>query len=224
MSIFFIILALLVAVIDWIAVYKGWRNLEYLAKPGVMIVLFVWIGSIQGFQGPMLWFAAGLVFSLAGDIFLMLPHDKFIAGLVSFLAAHVCYLIGFVTYGLVFDFAVLILLVVILITAGQIFLRISAGLRSRNLEKLILPVFIYSVVISLMLLSALTTLVRPNWRFSSAALAAAGGILFFLSDVLLAWNRFISPLPGGRVISISAYHLGQIGIILGAAIQYVLPT
>jgi uncharacterized membrane protein YhhN len=35
---------------------------------------------------------AGLVFSLAGDVLLMLPSNRFLAGLLSFLAAHVCYL------------------------------------------------------------------------------------------------------------------------------------
>lgn len=38
---------------------------------------------------------AGLVCSLSGDVFLMLPNDRFIAGLVSFLAAHVFYSIAF---------------------------------------------------------------------------------------------------------------------------------
>ena len=33
---------------------------------------------------------AGLLFSLAGDVLLMLPSDRFLAGLLSFLAAHVC--------------------------------------------------------------------------------------------------------------------------------------
>jgi hypothetical protein len=39
--------------------------------------------------------ALGLIFSLAGDIFLMLPTDRFREGLASFLAAHVCYIAAF---------------------------------------------------------------------------------------------------------------------------------
>src|SRR5213080_3500470 len=37
----------------------------------------------------------GLVFSLAGDVFLMLPRARFVAGLTSFLAAHIAYLFAF---------------------------------------------------------------------------------------------------------------------------------
>ena len=37
----------------------------------------------------------GLLFSLAGDIFLMLPRDRFIFGLGSFLMAHIVYIIAF---------------------------------------------------------------------------------------------------------------------------------
>jgi uncharacterized membrane protein YhhN len=222
MQIFLLIIAFLIAVVDWISVAKGWRKLEYIAKPAVMVAILVWVGLIGGFQGPMLWFVAGILFSLAGDVFLMLPRESFIAGLVAFLLAHVCYLIGFSVYGLFFNLALVFLALVILLTAIQLYKRISEGLRSRARSDLQIPVLVYSVVISLMLFSALATLVRPNWRFSAAAIASAGALLFYISDVLLAWNRFVSPLPGGRVISMPAYHLGQLGIILGAAIQYIL--
>src|SRR5512143_3607936 len=39
----------------------------------------------------------GLLFSLAGDIWLVLPADRFLYGLVSFLLAHLCYIAAFVT-------------------------------------------------------------------------------------------------------------------------------
>ena len=39
--------------------------------------------------------ALGLIFSLAGDIFLMLPGDYFLHGLVSFLIAHLWYWTAF---------------------------------------------------------------------------------------------------------------------------------
>jgi uncharacterized membrane protein YhhN len=221
MQIFILILAFFIAIVDWISVAKGWKRIEYFAKPAVMVILLIWVGLIGGFRGPMLWFVAGLLFSLAGDVFLMLPRESFIAGLISFLLAHICYLIGFNVYGLFFNTALILLAVVIIFTAIQLFARISAGLRSRGRSNLQIPVLVYSIVISMMLFSALTTLVRPNWRFSAAALASVGALLFYISDVLLAWNRFVSPLPGGRVVSMPAYHLGQLGIILGAAIQYV---
>ncbi len=41
--------------------------------------------------------ALGLFFSLMGDILLMLPRDHFVQGLVSFLLAHVCYGLAFLS-------------------------------------------------------------------------------------------------------------------------------
>ena len=41
--------------------------------------------------------ALGLFFSLLGDILLMLPSDHFVQGLVSFLLAHICYGLAFLS-------------------------------------------------------------------------------------------------------------------------------
>ena len=49
-----------------------------------------------------------------------------------------------------------------------------------------------------------------------AALIALGAILFFTSDALLAWNRFVAPIARGKMLVIVAYHLGQMLLILGA--------
>src|SRR5207249_662545 len=40
-----------------------------------------------------------LVLSMLGDVFLMLPRDLFVAGLTSFLLAHLAYVVGFRVHG-----------------------------------------------------------------------------------------------------------------------------
>ena len=50
---------------------------------------------------------------------------------------------------------------------------------------------------------------------SDALTTALGAILFFTSDALLAWNRFIVPLTHGKMLVIIAYHLGQLALIFG---------
>jgi len=222
MAIYLFVIPFVIAVIDWFAVWKDWRELEYFAKPGVILALLAWIAAIGGLRGAMLWIVFGLIFSLAGDVLLVLPREKFIPGLIAFFLAHVCYLIGFSVYGPEINFAVAILAVVVFITSSQLYLRISAGLRESGKEKLRIPVLLYSIVISLMLLTALATLAHSTWRFSAAVLCAVGGLLFYTSDTFLAWNRFVERLPGGRVLSMAVYHLGQLGIVLGAAIQFIM--
>lgn len=222
----FLILALVIAVVDWVAVAKDWKRVEYFAKPGVMVALLAWLWTIGGLGGQLGWFAAGLLLSMAGDIFLMLPREQFIAGLVSFLLAHIAYLVGLNETLPPINLASVAIMLLIGLAGGNLFKRINQGLKSRGLEKLAPPVLLYSIVISLMLFSALITLVRPEdqaggWMPGPAILVSAGALLFFLSDSFLAWNKFVEPLPYGRLRVIITYHLGQGLIALGAALHFL---
>jgi uncharacterized membrane protein YhhN len=84
-------LAFIAAFIDWFAVAKQWKSLEFIAKPAVIIILIAWLALFAGIQGNLIWFLLSLVFSIFGDIFLMLPKDRFIFGLIAFLLAHLSY-------------------------------------------------------------------------------------------------------------------------------------
>ncbi|RMF46143.1 MAG: hypothetical protein D6755_07005, partial [Anaerolineae bacterium] len=68
-----LILSLLSAPLDWLAVARRWKPLEYVAKPAVMVFLLGYLWQRTHFHAPLGWFALALVLSLAGDIFLMLP-------------------------------------------------------------------------------------------------------------------------------------------------------
>jgi uncharacterized membrane protein YhhN len=221
MSYTLILIALIIAVLDWISVARQWKTLEYFAKPGVMLALLAWLWSVGGLHGQLLWFAAGLVFSMTGDIFLMLPKEQFVAGLVAFLLAHIAYVLGFNSTFPPVNPVTIILVILVGLVVARLYLSISRGLVASGNEKLKLPVLVYSIVISLMLLSALFTLVRPEWSSSTALMVSCGALLFFLSDASLAWNKFVQPIRYGKLIVIVTYHVGQILIILGAAIQYL---
>lgn len=220
MDFLFLWIALLVALLDWIAVALKWKSLEYFAKPGVMLALLAWMWQSGTITGQAIWFAAGLFFSLAGDVFLMLPREQFLAGLGAFLLAHLAYLSGFNASLPPFNLASLIPAVLLGLVAGQIYRGISAGLAASNHDKLRLPVMIYSGAISLMLLSALLTLVREEWSAGPALLVSAGALLFFLSDTFLAWNKFVAPLAYGKLRVIITYHLGQILIVIGTILHF----
>jgi len=221
MSYLLIGVALIVAITDWVAVATRRKTLEYFAKPGVMLVLLVWLWQASGFSGSLIWFGLGLVFSMAGDIFLMLPRERFIAGLVAFLLAHVAYIIGFNQTPTAFNLAGFVLAVLVALVFLRVYRRIAVGLDSSGQPALKTPVLVYSLVISVMLLSALLTLAADTWQAGAAILVSAGALLFFLSDTLLAWNKFVTPIRWGRLAVIITYHLGQILITVGAAWHYL---
>jgi uncharacterized membrane protein YhhN len=143
--------------------------------------------------------------------------------LAAFLLAHLAYIVGLNPTPPPISLPSLILLVMVVFTTAQVYRRLAAGITARKLEGLQRPVLFYSIVISLMLLSALATLVRPEWKAFPSLWMSLGALLFFISDATLAWNKFVVPLPYARLQVIIAYHLGQIAIILGAVLHYLSP-
>ena len=223
MSFVLIGIALVIATINWIAVAKKWVMIIYITKPAVILALISWLILNGGLQGQSFYFIIGLVFSLAGDIFLMLPNEKFIAGLISFLLAHIAYILGFSSGIPDFSIAGLILLILVGLNAFVIFRRISDGLKSLGQDTLQIPVLFYTIIIGIMLVSALLTMVSPNseWNPFPSLLVSFGAVLFFVSDTLLAWNKFVVPIKFGNLMVIITYHFAQITITLGAGINFL---
>ncbi len=85
----------LVAIGDWIAVTRSNKRLEYVCKPLVMIFLIGAALSLEPVSTTArMWFVIALCFGVIGDVFLMLPIDRFVAGLAAFLIGHLAYVIG----------------------------------------------------------------------------------------------------------------------------------
>jgi uncharacterized membrane protein YhhN len=216
-----LIIALLFAGLEVTAVRKGWRQLEFMTKPAVMVCLFFWLFQQTGLQDSMLWFGLGILFSLLGDVLLLVPRDRmFILGLVAFLITHICYLLGFQEQLIHPRFWSLILMFFIVLNGVRLLSRIVSALRGKRQDRLVLPIIVYGLIISLMLAAAMSTLSDPTWKAGAALSVSAGAFLFWGSDLMLAWNKFVSPLKSGRFFSILAYHLGQIGLIAGVISQF----
>ena len=215
------VLALMFAALEALALTRGWRRLEWVAKPAVMVCLFAWLYLSTGLQGLTLWFGIGILFSLAGDVLLMISLDRlFIFGLLAFLLAHLCYLAGFQNE-LASPSAWSVLLIVILsMSAVRLIRRIVDSLRAKGQQRLVLPVTVYAAVISVMLYAAMTTIANPAWTTRASFLVSVGAFLFFASDIVLAWNKFVTPIQNGRRLNIALYHLGQIGLIAGIISQF----
>jgi uncharacterized membrane protein YhhN len=207
------------AIVDWIAAEKKWKPVEYVVKPATMLAVLLWIWLSVGFGGSMLWFTIGVVFCLAGDVFLMLPPKMFLFGLVSFLVGQACYVIGFNTEPPYLNLWGLFLIIMLGIYVGWLYPRIASSLIEKGRTGLKIPVLVYSIVISAMVYSALMTLTRPGWPTAAALSASIGAVLFYISDSMLAWDRFVGPISHARLRTMIIYHLGVFGIILGAILH-----
>ncbi len=197
-------LTLVVAAADWWAVATDRRRVEYVLKPLTMVVLIAATLAIDdpASSAARWWLVAGLVCSLAGDVFLMLD-DLFVPGLASFLVGHVMYVVALWQLG-VSTPAFVVGLVAVAVLVVLIGLRIVRGARSHD-ARLTVPVSAYIGVISLMVASSIGTTIP---------VAIAGALLFYGSDACIGWSRFVQDFRGARLWIMTTYHLGQVGLVL----------
>lgn len=177
--------------------------LVYLFKPltTILIIVAAWR---RGKDAPRQrrFILAGLVLSLAGDVFLLWPKEGFLFGLVSFLLAHLLYIVAFcipvrfaAKPGFFIAYAV--------VAAGilsQLWGDVPSALR--------IPVVAYVIFLATMAAQAAVW-----WRSapagSIASRAAIGGLLFMASDTLLAFNKFAAPLPLAPLWILATYWVAQ---------------
>ena len=218
---FLLIATLIFAGLEALALQKNLPRLEYISKPAVMVTLFLWLWTSVGLQGALMWFGLGVLFSLVGDVLLMISLDRFfLAGLVAFFFAHAAYIIGFNTPIPEFSAWSILLAVIIGINGVRVMRRILAPLAAQGQSHLRIPLLMYGTVISIMLLSAMMKLTDTSWNALAALLVGLGAFLFYMSDVILAWMKFVAPVQHGRIYNMLSYHLGQIALIAGVVLQF----
>ncbi|HWN97741.1 MAG TPA: lysoplasmalogenase [Blastocatellia bacterium] len=205
-------LAVALGLLHIAALYATNQLLVYFTKPGTMLVILS-VAALRSSRAQSRYsvpIVAGLVCSLVGDVFLMLPSDRFVPGLESFFIAHLVYIaafrsgvaglgpawlpLPFLAYGL---------------TAFWILLP--------GLGEMKLPVIAYLLVILTM---AWQAAVRWNAkRDRNCLFALSGALLFVVSDSVLAFDRFHTRfyLAGGLIMS--TYFAAQLLIALSVSGQ-----
>jgi alkenylglycerophosphocholine/alkenylglycerophosphoethanolamine hydrolase len=193
------------AMADWFVVATGNKRLEYACKPLVMVALIGVAVVIQpAVPAQRAWWLAALALGIVGDVFLMLPRDRFVAGLAAFLVGHLAYIAGFHAAGVPVGTTGL-WLAVLLVPLALALLPIIQGARRAGHQKLAGPIIVYSLVISAMVASALA---------GPSRLAAVGALLFIASDGLIGFRRFVGNRRWMGLAVIVTYHLGQAGLVL----------
>jgi uncharacterized membrane protein YhhN len=183
------------------------RLLLYVFKPLTisLIIVLAWLTGSQQ-PDPYFWLIlAGLLFSAAGDVFLMLPKDRFVPGLVSFLVAHLLYIAAFsAPAGFL---AAPWLALPYLLGAGLLLLVLLP-----KTGRLALPVVVYSMALAVMGWQA-----ASRWQHlqdDASFYAMIGAVLFLVSDGVLAFNRFVRPFRAAELVLLTTYFAAQYLIAL----------
>lgn len=175
-------------------------------KPVASIGFLGWAlhhGALETSYGQAIF--AGLVLSWFGDVFLLSKRSSwFLAGLIAFLAAHVAYIVAFV--GLGPSWSTTAMSVAALAVAAW---AVRRWLRPTLPQKMKRPVDVYIVVITMMVATAFAA-----WRAGAPATMLAGAVTFYLSDLSVARDRFVSASFTNRLWGLPLYYGAQ--LLLGS--------
>jgi uncharacterized membrane protein YhhN len=201
----FLLLTVAMVLVLLIAEYREYQRGKWISKPlaSLGFVGVVWAaGAWESDYGRLVLLA--LVLSWAGDV-LLIPVDNaraFRAGLFTFLSGHLVFCTAFVVRGTDITFGV---------TAGALLAAAAVPvwhwLRPGLAPEMRSPVYAYVFVISLMVaLSAAT------YGYRASPLIPLGAVLFYLSDISVARDRFVSAGFVNRLWGLPAYYAAQLAL------------
>ncbi len=194
--------AAVAAAVQILSEILGLQVVVYILKPLTMVLIIsVALIGMKGFRlfyNRFVFF--GLIFSLIGDILFMLPSNLFIQGLVSFLIAHLFYILAF-SRGV--DLRLRSLSWIPFLVFGVL----VYGFMLPTLMEMTIPVLAYMLVILTMGWRAYERWGQSKTR--GAKLALIGAVLFIISDSALGINRFRFPFQLSTLVVLGTYYPAQ---------------
>jgi len=192
----------------------GQDSIAWYMKPLLIPILIYTTYQFQDFATKRLLLNA-LIFCWIGDVILMFVDSSelyFILGLVSFLIAHILFIILFIKQETEanyqkngwFWFAVLLVL---------IYLGSMLSFLFPTLGDMKIPVTVYAATISIMLIMAIKGYF--SWKKTMNSLILIGAIFFVTSDSFLAVNKFYNPIPSAHFLTMFTYIVAQYCITIG---------
>jgi alkenylglycerophosphocholine/alkenylglycerophosphoethanolamine hydrolase len=190
------------------------RHRAFFALKPLTTLLIIGVAATAPLSLPYTqWVLVALALSLCGDVFLMFgdgarASDRaFIAGLVSFLLAHLAFVWAF-AQGLRAPELPGWLAIVVFYAVGLLLVLLP---RAGALK---LPVLAYCLVLAAMVFAAAAR--HASFGDTSSLLALLGALLFLVSDSLLGVRRFVGRFRGAQALILSTYW-GAIGLIAASA-------
>jgi len=170
------------------------------------LALAISVGALHTGYGRII--SLGLVFSWFGDILLIGKTPTFfLAGLAAFLLAHAAYITAFIVKGINAKWALSAAIPIALLA-----MIVSVWLTPHLSTTLVLPVRIYTALISLMVIAAFGT--RGH---GASNLILAGALLFFMSDLSVAALRLVQTEFPTYVWGLPLYYAGQVCLAVSAS-------
>lgn len=198
-------LAVIMSLADWVAVARENSVLEYVCKPAATTAFALCAVFVDAdHTASWAWLVVALLFCLFGDVFLMLPGNRFVPGLASFAVAQVMFAIGFAV-GETSGERWLVATVIAVPVASLLARRFVGAIRRSGHPELVVPVSVYVAVITTMAVAAVAS---GSW------VAVAGAVVFMLSDALIAETRFVKARSWQPVGIMVTYHLALAGLVL----------
>lgn len=199
---------------DLVFTAMGLSELRPISKPLILAGLTVYflIGTRKVSSPGKGWVVAALVLSWLGDVLLLFEGQAsqfFILGLSSFLLAHVAYSVFF---NRLRREAGLRIGPLFLVFVAIYYLALVASLYA-FLDGMRVPVMVYGLVISTMLVLALSL---GPLKERIGLFLVLGGVLFVLSDSVLAINKFMQSFTGAGEIVMLTYGMAQFFIVSGS--------
>ena len=192
----------------------GQDNIAWYFKPFLLPFLILATYKSEVFSTKK-WLLSSLAFSWIGDIILLFA-DKgklyFILGLVSFLIAHILFILLFIkqkseeNYTKNWQFWLGFLAVLV-------YFGSMLSLLFPKLGDLKIPVSVYAFTISLMLIMAIKGYF--SWQKPMNILILIGALFFVTSDSFLAINKFYNPILSSNFIIMFTYIVAQYCITAG---------
>ena len=205
---------LIIATFNLFLISMSYDTFSLCLKPFLIPLLFMYVYLNDDFSTKKVVLFA-LTFSWIGDVLLIFTNNNqwfFISGLLSFLTAHIFYIILFSKLGTSKPYKKNPLFWIgIILTI--FYLKSILEMLLPTLGPLKIPVSFYAFTISVMLGFAWRGFI--SWNNNARFYILFGAIAFIASDSFLAINKFQEPINNAAILIMSTYLAAQFGIVYG---------
>ena len=176
---------------------------RWFSKPLIMVSLLFFYAKVNVGKIDRIIVVA-MIYALLGDVFLLVDDSRFfILGILAFMVMQVRYGQYFLRQQKFFSTYEYILSFIVIATS--IWFNIAFADRFGELR---IPVMVYSSAISFMAITAIAQ--------KKSQLILYGSLIFVLSDLLLAYNKFVNPKVKLDIWVMITYALAQFLIVNGS--------